>query len=354
MLAVSSCLANPYSSMGDSDMHHYKSILVRTSDEIRKYDEQGLLVEVVSARTGEPLRLLLVPELLSSTGQARSAELFGDLLAVRTGRNNTVVYRCTDGARLMAFFGYALAGDTGLGLIAATNRPQELFIYDVATGKERIHVTLDQPALAARFIPSKKQLFVLSASQHVYAIDLPAESSSPAGNRAPTCRCSFRARPAPRRVEIPRQPRWRRPREIPRRDWHLRKQLHQRRTREHHNRNQRPLCLHCRVHTPQHRRCSSTASSVIHAYGAHITPTSKTTSPVLRPLPLFPPRPEVPPRPKGTRSQWADTPATPLPVQHPSENMRSASAQTDLPNTFACIICTYCAHALRSNASTAA
>jgi hypothetical protein len=47
-------------------------------------------------------------------------------------------------------------------------------IYDVATGKEVKHVTLDNNVLEARFIPATRQLLVLTATQRVYALDLPA------------------------------------------------------------------------------------------------------------------------------------------------------------------------------------
>jgi hypothetical protein len=67
-----------------------------------------------------------------------------------------------------------------MGLIAATNRPQEVAIYEVATGKELQRVTLDNDVLAARFIPSKKQLLVLTATQKVYELSLPAAGTGAA------------------------------------------------------------------------------------------------------------------------------------------------------------------------------
>ena len=72
---------------------------------------------------------------------------------------------------LFAFFGRARAGDDSLGMIAATNRIQELNIYD-AHGKRLAHDLLDQALIAARFVPARRQLLVLTASQHVYRIDL--------------------------------------------------------------------------------------------------------------------------------------------------------------------------------------
>jgi hypothetical protein len=94
------------------------------------------------------------------------------LAAVYGNNNDTTVYRVTDGARLFAFFGRALAGDDTLGMVAATNRIQELNIYDIAHGKRLAHYLLDQAVIAARFVPDRKQLLVVTASQRVYRIDL--------------------------------------------------------------------------------------------------------------------------------------------------------------------------------------
>jgi hypothetical protein len=66
-----------------------------------------------------------------------------------------------------------VAGDAKLGLLAATNRDQEITIYEAANGKRLIQVVLDQIPVAARFIAQKHELLALTASQHVYSIKLP-------------------------------------------------------------------------------------------------------------------------------------------------------------------------------------
>ena len=76
--------------------------------------------------------------------------------------------------RLGAFYGRAIAGDGKLGLIATTNRDQDVTIRDAKTGKQLKHVTVDHFPLAARFIAEKNALLVLTAAQSVYTIDLPA------------------------------------------------------------------------------------------------------------------------------------------------------------------------------------
>jgi hypothetical protein len=148
-------------------------VLVHTSDDIKRLvGEQGTLIEVVSGRTGAVQHAIAAPQLASNRREERTAGLYGNLLAVYGNSNDTTVYRVSDGTRLLAFFGRALAGDDSLGMIAATNRPQELTVYDVADSKPLTSVLLDENVLAARFVPERKVLLVLTASQHVYQVSL--------------------------------------------------------------------------------------------------------------------------------------------------------------------------------------
>ena len=165
------------SSDREEEVRGHKQVLIRTSDAVKKDDKAGMLVEVVSRRTGATERLMLVPSSDSYPVNPAYASLFGNLLAVEGTHNNATIYRETDGERLFGLFGAVLAGDGGLGLIAARNRPQELTLYNVA-GDQLGHWTLDSPILAARIIPEKKQLLALTATQRVYAFDL--QPSAPA------------------------------------------------------------------------------------------------------------------------------------------------------------------------------
>ncbi len=163
------------SDSGENEARRNHKQLIRTSDWNRGFlDDRGTLVEIVSDRTGQVERAIATPQLISNEDAERNTRLFGSLLAVYGDHNNTVVYRVSDGGRLLTFFGRALAGDENLGMVAATDRPQELNVYDIVTGKRLLAVTLDHDVLAARFVPGDKQLLVLTASQHIYRISLPA------------------------------------------------------------------------------------------------------------------------------------------------------------------------------------
>ncbi len=158
---------------GGGEASRNGKVLVHTSDDIKRLvGEQGTLIEVVSGRTGAVQHAIAAPQLASSRREERTAGLYGNLLAVYGNSDDTTVYRVSDGARVLAFFGRALAGDDKLGMIAATNRPQELTVYGVADGKPVTSVLLDENVLAARFVPERKLLLVLTAAQHVYQLSL--------------------------------------------------------------------------------------------------------------------------------------------------------------------------------------
>jgi len=155
------------------DAKHAGAKLVKSSDTKSAWISQGLLIEIVDSHTGELKRAIQVPALPGSGEVWRNVALYGGYVVVRGISNNSVIYRLSDGARTGAFWGRSIAGDSTLGLIAATNNDQETILYDAATGKEVKRVTLDQFPRAARFIPAKNALLVLTASQSVYTIDLP-------------------------------------------------------------------------------------------------------------------------------------------------------------------------------------
>ncbi len=161
------------SATGIDQASHNSKQLIHAADLTRQFlNPQGTLVEVIANRTGRVERAIIAPQLGSAQHEERTAGLFGSLLAVYGNNNDTTVYRLSDGARLVGFFGRALAGDDGLNMIAATNRPQELDIYDCVHGKLLASYLLDHELIAARFLPEQRQLLVLTATQHVYRLDL--------------------------------------------------------------------------------------------------------------------------------------------------------------------------------------
>jgi len=123
--------AKPGSEKGDSPCGGIKTLLVtgrtnwtgggkliHTSDlPLQFINPSGTVGEVVSNRTGKPEHVLFAPQLPrpNRLSDERTAGLFGSMLAVYGNNNDTTVYRVSDRARLLAFFGRALAGDDAGG-----------------------------------------------------------------------------------------------------------------------------------------------------------------------------------------------------------------------------------------------
>jgi WD40 repeat protein len=159
-----------------SEMKHAGVKLIKTSDWKNEWVSLGMLIEVVDSRTGEVRRAVQAPQTRStwSREDARWVSVFGDYLVVHGNQNNSTIYRVSDGKRLGAFYGRAIAGDAKLALVAATNRDQEITIYDLKNGKSLESVTVDHLPLTARFVAEKNTLLVLTANQRVFTLDLSA------------------------------------------------------------------------------------------------------------------------------------------------------------------------------------
>jgi hypothetical protein len=60
-----------------------------------------------------------------------------ELTMVHGSGNTSAIYRVADGVRVGGFFGHVPTGDVKLGLLAISNRDQDVTIVDMATEKTR-------------------------------------------------------------------------------------------------------------------------------------------------------------------------------------------------------------------------
>jgi WD40 repeat protein len=158
----------------DSEISHHKDKLIKTSDVMKEWLANGLVVEIVNAHTGEVEHILETPTRPVFRNDNRWVDVYGNYMAVHGNLNNTVVYRISDGVRTGAFYGRVLGGDGAQALLAVNNRDQEMIVYDAATGAEVNRAIVDHRPRAAGFVPSTHSLKVLTASQRVYTIPLSA------------------------------------------------------------------------------------------------------------------------------------------------------------------------------------
>jgi WD40 repeat protein len=175
------------SSAAQDDINHPKGKLLKSSDWKGEWVSMGLFIEIVDAHTGEVRREIQVPARweYGDNEDVRWAALYGDFLVVHGNHNNSDIYRASDGVRLGAFYGRVLTGDGKLGLLAATNRDQEVIVYDARNGKELKRVVVDHFPRAARFVAAKNALLVLTANQTVYTVDLPPANSTTKASSQP-------------------------------------------------------------------------------------------------------------------------------------------------------------------------
>jgi len=140
--------------------------------------KKGILLETVAAETGEPLQQVILPEVDLTHGHndRRSATVSGQFVLAEGEHDNTSIYRLGTGAKVGEFFGWPVATDAEAGIIAASNREEEIIVFAERSGKEISRFTLGSPVLAAQISGNKeKTLLVLTDDQTVHRIPLPHE-----------------------------------------------------------------------------------------------------------------------------------------------------------------------------------
>jgi WD40 repeat protein len=163
------------SEAAENEISHARPPVERTSDYSKQWLPSGMLFEVVDTASGRVLRKLMTPAPAADdpSRDQRSGALYGDFLVVFGNSNSSVIYRVSDGRRLGAFFGRVVSGDSSLGLLAATNRENEVILIDAATGKRLETFEVNGFPHAARFVASQGELVVFTANQTVYRLRLP-------------------------------------------------------------------------------------------------------------------------------------------------------------------------------------
>ncbi|HEY9126090.1 MAG TPA: M48 family metalloprotease [Acidobacteriaceae bacterium] len=146
-----------------------------------KDKKKGILLEVVNAETGVPEAQVIVPEadLTGGHNDERRARVSGGYVLARGEHDNTVIYRLKDDSRVGEFFGVPLASNAATGLIAATNRDDEIILCKEQSGQEIARFTFGSPVRLARLlpenVPGSGSLLVLTADQVLHKLPIPAQ-----------------------------------------------------------------------------------------------------------------------------------------------------------------------------------
>ena len=136
--------------------------------------EGDYFIQTVDARTGKAAGTLLVE---TGKGSFRIADMFaaGDWLVVSDTAKRVLLYSLSSGEQRGKFFGRAPAISKAAGLLSVETERGQLTLFDLATAERRERLDFASPVSLTHFSDDGKRLFVLTADQTAYLLDLTAK-----------------------------------------------------------------------------------------------------------------------------------------------------------------------------------
>jgi hypothetical protein len=136
-----------------------------------KFDAGDYFLEVLEACSGKYLGSLLV-----DTGQRSFIihDVFaaGDWVVITDNQNRTLLYSLSSGVEKGRFFGTLPAILPEAGLLALQNEHGHLSLYDLSTQELSDQFVFPSPIVCKQFAADGSRLFVLTADQTAYTLDL--------------------------------------------------------------------------------------------------------------------------------------------------------------------------------------
>ena len=144
-----------------------------------KEKEGDYFLLVLNANTGEPKGKLLIE---TGKGSFRIAAVFaaGDWIVISDSRNRILIYSLSTGEQKGHMFGSSAAVAKTTGLLAVENEPGKVVVYDLATVAKLDEFVFSSPVSLARFSADGKRLFILTANQTIYFLDVSDLQKRPA------------------------------------------------------------------------------------------------------------------------------------------------------------------------------
>ena len=133
--------------------------------------EGDYYLQTLDAQTGRATGKLLVE---TGKGSFRIADVFvaGEWLVLADTENRVLVYALKDGEQKGKFFGNRPAFSKASNLLSVENERGQLTVYDLTTMEKRDQFTFSGPVSLTQFSPDGRRLFVLTANQSVYVLNL--------------------------------------------------------------------------------------------------------------------------------------------------------------------------------------
>ncbi|HEU4593918.1 MAG TPA: M48 family metalloprotease [Pyrinomonadaceae bacterium] len=139
--------------------------------------EGDYYLQTLDAQTGRTTGKLLVE---TGKGSFRIADVFvaGEWLVIADTENRVLLYALKDGEQKGKFFGNHPAVSKASNLLSVENESGQLTIYDLSTMERRDQFTFSGPLSLTQFSPDGKRLFVLTANQTAYILNLTPEAKA--------------------------------------------------------------------------------------------------------------------------------------------------------------------------------
>jgi hypothetical protein len=136
--------------------------------------EGDYFLRVLDVNTGTPIGELLLE---TGKGSFRITEAFttGDWVSISDNENRTLVYSLSSGEQKTKVFGKQMAVSAASSLICVENGDGILNLYDMSSNEQRKQFTFPTRVSFARFSENGQRLFVLTADQTVYILNVSAQ-----------------------------------------------------------------------------------------------------------------------------------------------------------------------------------
>jgi hypothetical protein len=150
--------------------------LAKRAEGVKK-EETNLLIEIVDARSGKYQGGVIVDTNKGSFG-ARDVFAGGNSVLIGDSQNRILVYSLATGEQTGKGFGHGAEVSAASGLVVVENEAGQVLLCDLATMEKRDEFRFTSPVSMKQFSNDGKRLFVLTASQMAYVIDLSGSTKS--------------------------------------------------------------------------------------------------------------------------------------------------------------------------------
>ncbi|MCU1264312.1 MAG: peptidase Ste24p [Acidobacteria bacterium] len=136
-----------------------------------KEKEGDYFLQVLDAKSGEAKGKLLI-ETGKGSFRISSVNAGGDWIVISDSRNRILIYSLSTGEQKGHMFGSSATVARSTGLLAVENEPGKVVVYDLATVAKLDEFVFTSPISLAKFSADGKRLFILTASQTIYLLDV--------------------------------------------------------------------------------------------------------------------------------------------------------------------------------------